>query len=206
VASDTRDVTLLAAPKPEYYFCTLQALARPLDFLVRTSGDPAALAPDIRKQVWAVLRDQPITNLQTMDRSISIAVGQPRLRSILLGVFAGIGVLLAVLGVYGVVAYSVARRRQEIGIRMALGARPSSILRMVLKQGLVLGGLGVFLGGIAAIGLARVALKEFYGIRPIEPIAYLGAAVTILLVAALACFIPARRAMRLDPVTALRHE
>jgi ABC-type antimicrobial peptide transport system permease subunit len=89
---------------------------------------------------------------------------------------------------------------------MALGARPSGILRMVLKQGLALAGLGIVVGGIAAMGLARVALKEFYGIRPIEPLAYIGAAATLMLVAGLACYIPARRAMRLDPMVALRHE
>ena len=141
-----------------------------------------------------------------MSRTISESVGDQRLRSVLLIVFAGIGFALALLGVYGVISYSVARRVQEIGIRMALGASPTTVLRMILRQGLLLVAVGVLLGSAGAFGLARVIASQFYGVQPTDPKTFLGATALVLLVACLACCFPARRAMRVDPIIALRYE
>jgi putative ABC transport system permease protein len=142
----------------------------------------------------------------TMSKTISESIGDERLRSILLVVFAAIGFALALVGVYGVISYSVARRVQEIGIRMALGASPPDVLRMVLRQGLLPVVLGVVFGAMGALALARVIASQFYGVQPSDPVTFLAAAALVLIVACFACFIPARRATRIDPLVALRYE
>jgi ABC-type antimicrobial peptide transport system permease subunit len=147
-----------------------------------------------------------LTHLITMLRNISESVGNERLRSVLLLVFAGIGFALALVGVYGVISYSVARRVQEIGIRMALGASPPDVLRMVLWQGLVPVALGIAFGAAAASSLGRLIAAQLYGVKPTDPATFLGAAALVVVVACLACCIPARRAMRVDPMIALRYE
>ena len=177
-----------------------------MHFLVRTHTDPEALAAAITRQIWASYPDQPLTHMKTMTQSISESAGNERLRSVLLVVFAGIGFALALVGLYGVISYSVARRVQEIGIRMALGASPRDILRMVTGQGLLPVVLGVVLGSAAAIGLTRLVASELYGVKPTDPATFLGAIVLVLGVALLASYIPARRAMRVDPIVALRYE
>ena len=141
-----------------------------------------------------------------MSRAISESVGDQRLRGVLLVVFAAIGFALALLGVYGVISYSVARRVQEIGIRMALGATQRDILGMVLLQGLMSVAIGVASGAAGAFILARVIASQLYGVKPTDPATFLVAAASVLAIACLACAIPARRAMRVDPIVALRYE
>jgi predicted permease len=206
VVSDTRDVHIGDKPEPEYFLSMLDGGTGSTHLLVRTFADPDALAATISRQIWSSFPDQPVTHLSTMSRTISESVGDQRLRSVLLIVFAGIGFALALLGVYGVISYSVARRVQEIGIRMALGASPTTVLRMILRQGLLLVAVGVLLGSAGAFGLARVIASQFYGVQPTDPKTFLGATALVLLVACLACCFPARRAMRVDPIIALRYE
>jgi putative ABC transport system permease protein len=206
VIADTRDVRISAGPSPEYYLSMLQGGTGSIQLFVRTLADPEALATSITRQIWSSFPEQPVTHLTTMSRTISESVGDQRLRSILLVVFAAVGFALALLGVYGVISYSVARRVQEIGIRMALGAAPSDVLRMILRQGLSSVAIGVILGAAASFGLVRVIASQFYGVRPTDPITFLAAAAAVLAIACLACFIPARRAMRVDPIVALRYE
>jgi putative ABC transport system permease protein len=184
----------------------LQGGTGSMHFLVRTQTDPNALANSISRQIWAAYPDQPVTHLMTMSQNISESVGNERLRSVLLAVFAGIGFALALVGVYGVISYSVARRIQEIGIRMALGAAPRDVLRMVIGQGLVPVALGVVIGAGAALGLTRLVASQLYGVKPADPATFIGATALVLIVAVLACCIPARRAMRVDPIVALRYE
>jgi putative ABC transport system permease protein len=177
-----------------------------MHLLVRTLADPEPLEGVISREIWASYPDQPVSHVMTMSKTISESVGDERLRSILLIVFASIGFALALVGVYGVISYSVARRVQEIGIRMALGASPPEVLRMVFRQGLLPVVLGVALGAAGALALARAIASQFYGVQPTDPAIFLGAAALVLLVAGLACSIPARRATRVDPLVALRYE
>jgi putative ABC transport system permease protein len=206
VVADSRDISLRDKPIPTYFLSMLQGGTGSMHFLVRTQTDPNALANSISRQIWAAYPDQPVTHLMTMSQNISESVGNERLRSVLLAVFAGIGFALALVGVYGVISYSVARRIQEIGIRMALGAAPRDVLRMVIGQGLVPVALGVVIGAGAALGLTRLVASQLYGVKPADPATFIGATALVLIVAVLACCIPARRAMRVDPIVALRYE
>ena len=207
VVADAREVTLRDEPSPTYFLSALQGgTAGSLHLLVRTQTDPDALGTTISRQIWAAYPDQPVTHLMTMSRNISESLGDERLRSVLLTVFAGIGFALALVGVYGVVSYSVAKRVQEIGIRMALGAAPRDVLRLVIGQGLLPVVLGVVIGAVAAVGLTRLVASQLYGVKATDPLTFLGAAALVLVVALIACYIPARRAMRVDPMVALRYE
>jgi putative ABC transport system permease protein len=142
----------------------------------------------------------------TLMRTISDSVGDQRLHTALLGIFAALGLAVALLGVYGVVSYSVARRTQEIGVRMALGAARADVLRMVLRQGLSLVALGAAIGAAGALGATRVIATELYGVTPGDPQTFSTAIALMLFVGCLACWFPARRAMRVDPLVALRYE
>jgi putative ABC transport system permease protein len=206
VVADAREVRMRANPEPVYFLSLLQGGNGSIHVMVRTLTDPDALATTISREIWASYPDQPITHLMTMSRNISESIGDERLRSILLVVFAGIGFALALVGVYGVVSYSVARRVQEIGVRMALGASPSDVLAMVLRQGLLPVALGVAIGAAAAYGLGKVIASQLYGVKPNDPATFLSATALVLVVACAACFIPARRAMRVDPMVALRYQ
>ena len=206
VVADAREVSVREKPSPAYFLSLLRGGTGSIHLLVRTQADPDSLAATMSRVLWTSYPDQPITHLSTMSRIISESVGNERLRSVLLIVFAGIGFALALVGVYGVISYSVARRVQEIGIRMALGASPPNVLLMVLRQGLLPVALGVVLGAAAAFGLGRVIASQLYSVEPTDPATFVGAAALVLIVACLACCIPARRAMRVDPMIALRYE
>jgi putative ABC transport system permease protein len=206
VVADTRDVSLDSKPSPEFYLSLFQYGVGTHHLLVRTAGDPEALGGAVTHAVWSVLPEQPITHVFPLSQVISRSVGQPKMRAILLGLFAGIGLALALLGVYGVVSYTVIRRTREIGIRVALGAQRTNVLRMVLWQGLALGVLGVIIGTAGGMALAKVIATQLFELKATDPATYVGAALLMIGVACAACYIPARRAMKVDPIVALRHE
>jgi predicted permease len=188
---------------------TAQALGfapRTMNVVMRTQGDPLAVTRAVRAEVAAIDPTLPIANLATMDDVLHDAVARPRFLTLLLGFFAAVALALAAIGTYGVMAYSVAQRRQEIGIRMALGARASSVLGMVLAQGLVVAGLGLGIGVIGALGLTRLLQSLLYNVSATDPAAFLAAPALLAVVAVLACLIPARRATRVDPATVLKTE
>ena len=177
--------------------------------LVRTPLSAAALVPAIRNIVYGIGRDQPIYNVQTMQQIASESMSTQRFPMILLAAFAGLALVLASIGIYGVISYSVAQRVHEIGIRMALGAAKQNIFRMVIAQGLQLALAGLVIGSAAALALTRLLVTFaalLYGVKPSDPLTFVAVSALLTAIAVLACYIPARRAMRVDPMEALRYE
>jgi predicted permease len=172
--------------------------------VVRTEGDPMRFANTIRSQVQAIDRDLPVTAVKTMDDVVEASLGQRRLTMRLLEVFAGVALLLAVIGMYGAISYSVAQRTQELGIRRALGAQQGDILRLVLGQGLGLTTAGVAIGAAGAFALTRILNSLLFHVSATDPATFGGVALLFAIVALAACYIPARRATRIDPMAALR--
>jgi len=167
---------------------------------------PEDLATPVRKIVADLDRDQPVTDVRTMDQILSQSLSGAKFATRLLGLFAAVAVLLAVMGIYGVLSYFVNQRTREIGIRVALGADPTNVLRLVTKLGLKLALLGVAIGAALALGLARVISNILFAVKPTDPTTYGAVAATLIAVALLACFIPGRRATRVDPAVSLRYE
>lgn len=206
VAADVRDLDIQSKAEPEFFLAISQWSVPSYHLFVRTERDPDALATVIARQIWARYPDQPLTHVATLRGTIAESIGDQRLYAVLLGIFAALGLLLALLGVYGVISYSVTRRTQEIGVRVALGAGAADVMRLVMRQGLALIATGALIGLAAALGMTRLIAEQLYGVKPNDPITLAGAIVSILLVGGLACWTPARRAMRVDPMIALRYE
>ena len=193
------------------YRSLLQSVANDPSFLgytlvVRTSGNPAAIAQAVRSQVHALDFAMAIYNEETMEEHVRSAYFLPRLAATLFGTFGFIGLVLATVGLYGVMSYAVSRRTREIGIRMALGAGGGAMLRMIVKQGMILALAGVGIGLVGALGLTRFMASLLYGVRPTDPWTLLVVSFGLLSVAAIAAYIPARRAIKVDPMVALREE
>jgi putative ABC transport system permease protein len=206
VVSNIRDLHIQSEPGPEYYLALFQWGVSSHHLVMRTRMDPDSLVDTISRRIWANDPDQPVTHVSTMTATIAETVGDQRMHTTLLGIFAAIGLALALLGVYGVVWYSVSRRTQEIGVRVALGAYRSDVLRMVFRQGLTLVAIGAALGVAGAFGAVRLIASELYCVKATDPWTYAGGVALILLVGCLACWVPARRAMGVDPMIALRHD
>jgi putative ABC transport system permease protein len=179
---------------------------RGLWLAVKTKGDPTSLAPAIRNEVLQIDKDQPISNVGTMEQIVASTVAPQKFATWLLAVFAASAMLLAAIGIYGVMAYSVTQRTHEIGIRMALGAARRDVLRMVVLQGMKLALFGVALGLVGAFALTRLMSSLLYGVSATDPLTYGGVSLLLASVALLACLIPARKATRVDPMIALRYE
>jgi predicted permease len=178
----------------------------PSNLVVRTKAEPLALAETFRMEILSLDPDQPVSNVRTLEQVVADFAGQRRLMFVLLGLFAAAALGLAALGLYGVMACSVNRRRREIGIRMALGAQPRDVLVQVVAQGLRLACLGLILGWVGSLVLTRVLAHLLFGVTPRDPITLAGVAMLLVAVALLACWLPARRAARIDPMEALRCE
>ncbi|HEV2706871.1 MAG TPA: ABC transporter permease [Pyrinomonadaceae bacterium] len=199
--------------EPQFYLSINQApeqflpnIARRILIVARTRSEPLAVADAIRREVLATDKNQPVFGVRTMDDIIAQSVASRRFAMMLLAVFAGVALVLAAVGIYGVMAYSVTQRTHEIGIRMALGAQARDILRLVVGQGMMLALIGVALGLIAAFGLTRVMTSMLYGVSATDPLTFASISVLLAFIALLACYIPARRATRVDPMIALRYE
>jgi len=209
IAGDVRHFELDRDPRPALYVPYAQESEfwlAPHDLVVRAQADPLALAAAVREAIRSIDPEQTVSNVRTMEAVMSEAVARRRFSTLLLGAFAGVAVLLAALGTYGVIAHSVARRTQEIGIRMALGARPIDVLRMVLGQGTRLAILGAVLGVVCALALTRLMGSLLFGVSPTDPMTFFLTALVLPAIAVLASFVPARRATRVDPMIALRCE
>jgi predicted permease len=207
VVGHTMHEGLDADPRIQLYLPYAQAGAGTnMMVAVRTAGDPARYVSAIRNAVHDVDRDVPIARVRTLDDLISDSMGQRRLSMVLLGTFSGIALLLASIGIYGVMSYSVVQRTREMGVRMALGARQGDVLRLVLRQGMTLVLVGVGLGLLCAFALTRVIANQLYAVKPTDPVTFAAVAVLLVGIALVAILLPAWRATRVDPVVALREE
>ncbi|MGC1415933.1 MAG: ABC transporter permease [Candidatus Acidiferrum sp.] len=174
--------------------------------VLRTEGDPTAVMNDVRRAVAEIDPREVVYNVQTMDEVVSNSFAARRLSMILLGAFAALALVLACVGIYGVISYLVGQRTHEIGVRMALGAQHRDVMRLVLGQGASMALIGVAIGLVAALGLTRLMSNQLFGVSAHDPLTFAGVAALLIIVAVAACYIPARRAMRVDPMIALRHE
>ena len=207
VVVDVRQNDFVAEPKMQMYFSYEQVVTlTPNALVVRTKVDPLSLATAVRDAVWAIDKDQPVSNIRSMEEIVSTAVARQRFSTMLLGVFAGLALVLAAVGIYGVMSYSVAQRTREFGIRIALGAQRGDVLKMTVMQGLKLVSIGVAIGLAAAFVLTRVMASLLFGVSATDPVTFLSISFVLIAVAAFASFIPALRATRIDPMVALRYQ
>jgi len=191
---------------PSLYLPYSQDPSRLMSVVIRSNGDAAQLTSAVRHIVSGIDANQPVTAVHTMDELLAQTVAQRRLTMLLLAVFGGVAMLLAAVGIYGVMAYAVSQRTHEIGIRMALGAEPKDVLRMVVGDGMRLAAIGLGAGLIAALLGMRYLESQLYGIRATDPLTFICVAVVLAAVAAMASYFPARRATKVDPLVALRYE
>ena len=206
VISDARTESLAEAGAPQLYLSVYQTMSKDLAIFVRGRLDTAAIPVQLREQVQAVNPELPVFGAQTLSEVVSASLSERRFSMEIVGLFALTALLLAGLGIYGVISYLVSERTHEIGIRLALGAQRQSIVRMVLRQGLRLAVVGAAVGLACALVVSYLMAGVLYGVRPADPLTFVGVAALLICVALLACYIPARRALRVDPLTALRYE
>ncbi|HEV2183177.1 MAG TPA: ABC transporter permease [Candidatus Acidoferrales bacterium] len=206
VVGDTKLYGLANPSRLEVYISSLQYPGSDMNLVVKSRIDPAAMISAIRGAVASIDKNQPIFAISTMNQLVSDSVGTRRITLVLLGLFSALALVLAAIGIYGVISYSVAQRTHEIGIRMALGAQPVDVLRMVLKQGVKITFAGVAIGVMVSLGLTQLMSSLLFSVSTADPLTFAGVAILLVLVALLACYIPARRALRVDPMVSLRYE
>ena len=206
VVGDIHGADLTVAPWPTIYWPYPELAYSGMTMVVRTETDPLSLVSAAREIVQSIDKGEPIAKVATMDQMISDSVARSRFSATLLAVFAALAMILACIGIYGVMAYATAQRRNEIGIRMALGAQRSDVLRLILGHGAKLALLGAAIGVVGGLLLARFLKSQLYGIAANDPLTFAAATILLVGVALAACYIPARRAMRVDPMDALRYE
>src|SRR5215467_5895577 len=209
VVGVVRDIKMFyarAGAERQMYVPLTQFPSATFGFVVRTSGDSLAMASAIRETIWSVDRDQPVSSVESLETLISISNAGDSVVSKLMVFFSALAMFLGVIGIYGVMSHLVSQRRREIGIRVALGATPSQVLRMVINHGLKLALIGISLGVLVALGATKGLAAQLYQVTPYDPPTFIGVALLFALVALGACYIPARRGMRVDPLVALRYE
>ncbi|MFP5264162.1 MAG: ADOP family duplicated permease [Blastocatellia bacterium] len=206
IVGDVKYESLVDEAKPAVYLPHAELTYSFMTLVIRTTGDPAEMAPALRSEVRGIDPEQPVSDVRTMSQVMADTLGRARFNTLLLGLFAGLATLLAAVGIFGVMNYSVTLRTHEIGIRVALGAQEGRVLMLILRQGLLLTliGIGIGLGG--ALALTRLLSGLLFGVGATDPITFAAIVLLLALVSLIACYIPARRATRVDPMTALRHE
>jgi putative ABC transport system permease protein len=177
-----------------------------MSVVLRTAGDPHQQAAALRSALAEIDPNEPLVKVRTMEDNMAATVSQPRFRTWLIGIFAGLALLLAAVGIYGVMSYSVTQRTSEIGIRVTLGAQPVEVFRIVVGEGLRFALIGVALGGVGGLILTRLLGSFLFGVSATDPLTFSGVALLLILVSAAASFFPAQRATRVDPTVALRYE
>ena len=203
---DVRQETLENEVRPSIYWPPARFAYPWMTVAIRAAGEVSAIVPVVTARVHELDPNVPVADVRTMTEVRDTSVAQRRLTTMLLGVFAGIALLLAAVGIYGVISYTVSQRTQEIGIRMALGARQSDVLSMVLRQALTLAAAGILIGGVGAALLTGLMRNLLYGVRPTDPVTFAVVATLLAVIAAAAASVPGLRATRVDPAVALRAE
>jgi len=206
IVGDVKHNSLTDEVGYDLYFSCYQSYSKQTHFVARTQGDPMAVAPQIQRAIWQVAPDTGVFNVMPVTRLSANTIWQSRVWGLLFGIFSGIALVLAAAGIYGVMAYFVTNRTREIGIRMALGAQWRDVLRMVLRSGLSLVAIGLTIGLAVALALTRLMSTLLFEVSPIDPATFAAVALCVILAALLACYIPARRATKVDPLVALRYE
>jgi putative ABC transport system permease protein len=206
IANDLPHRAIDSLPQPDWYLSRALGSPRNQILFVRTSGNPSDLAAPIRRIVAGIDRDQPVANIETMSDLVRDTVAPRRFNTLVLTLFAAIAIMLAALGIYGVMAYSVAQRTHEVGIRIALGAQMSDVLGLIIMKGVMLTLIGVAIGLGIAFALTRLMSTLLFGITPTDAATFATVSVLLFFVAVLACYVPARRATKVDPLVALRYE
>jgi predicted permease len=206
IVGDVRQVDLTAEPQPAVYLSQFNAPRQSTNVVVRTASDPLALAGAIRAIVAEMDPDQPVRSISTISEIMSESVARDRFFTLLFGIFGGLALVLAAIGIYGVLSYSVGQRTREFGVRMALGAQAADVLRMVVASGMTLVAAGVVIGLVAALALTRVMAGLLFGVSHTDPVTFVAVPAILIAVALAASLLPAYRATRVDPMTALRNE
>jgi putative ABC transport system permease protein len=204
IVGDVRPMGLDSDPRPELFLPHLQSPYGSMTYVVRTAADPMSALPAVKQQIWEVNRNLPFSSVATMEQLFSRSFGARRLTLLLLGLFAAMALILAAVGIYGLISFSIRQRQHEFGVRMALGERPSGILRMVISESMRLTLIGMAIGLAGAFALTRFLQRLLFGVEATDPLTFGGVALLLVAVALLASYIPARRAMAVDPVIALR--
>jgi putative ABC transport system permease protein len=206
VVADVRHMGLETAPRSKIYWSNTQFQFQFTTFVARTNVDPIGITAAAKEQVWIVDPDIPVSNIRTMDDRLGSSNAQRRFNMQLLGAFAAVALILACVGIYGVMSYAVAQRSHELGLRMALGAQPTQLLKMVIGKGMLLTAVAVGFGLAVAFGVTRAMTSLLFGVSAVDPVTFIGVALLLTGVAMAACWLPARRATRVDPIVALRSE
>jgi putative ABC transport system permease protein len=206
VVGDVRHYGLDIAPEPQFYLPYRQNPTQFMTLVVRSANSPESQIAPVREQIWAIDKDQPVFSIRTMESFVAESIAPRRFTMLLLGLFAGVALLLAIIGLYGVMSYAVTQRTHEIGVRMALGAQGADVLKMIVGHAMTLVLVGVAAGLLAAFALTRVIASFLYGVSATDGWTFAGVPLLLCAVAAAASYIPARRATKVDPMVALRYE
>jgi putative ABC transport system permease protein len=187
-------------------YTQIQPWKRWMEIAARTQANPESMAQTVKQQIWKIDPQLPVTDVKTMNEVSAASFAARRFNMLLLGIFAGLALVLSAVGIYGVMSYAVTQRTQEIGIRMALGARATDVLKLIIRNGLMLTLLGVAIGTAGAFALTRLLATLLFGVTPTDKPTFIAVSAVLILVALLACYLPARRATKVDPLVALRYE
>lgn len=206
VVGDVREYAIDEPPRPEAYFPHAEDPLTAMQLVIRTAPPPLSQAGAVRGVIRSLDSQLPFTHVRTLDQVVSSSSQQQKFVAVLLGLFAGLALILAAVGIYGVISFTVAQRTHEFGVRMALGAQKDDVLRLVMQRGVFLAAVGLAAGIVAALGLTRLMASLLYGVTPTDPLTFVVVSGVLLVVALIACYVPARRATQVDPIIALRYE